>query len=129
MQDRTQTTIVSRPTPVPMPGRLPVEYRNRALRIDVDTTLDRAPLGELVTATGVITAVNYLDRKALGRVMVVLADDAGDSAHVTFNPDVVRMLGPVLARGTRLSVHGIVVRPHSHQPAGIDGLGVRVVTL
>lgn len=129
-QDRTRQTRTIPPTStIPMPGRLAVSYRSDALRIDIDTTLDQAPVGELVTATGVITTVRYLDRNGvLGRVMIVLADDDGDSALITLGPDVVRMIQPVLAKGTRLTVRGIVSRPHSHQPAGIDGMGVRVVS-
>ncbi|MFD0509268.1 hypothetical protein ACFQ0G_53155 [Streptomyces chiangmaiensis] len=130
MATRTATT------PLPMPGRLAVSYRDWGLDM---TSLDQVATGTVVTTVGTISHVRYLDRQgvrravrtgdktSLGRVMLVLVDGRGNSAHITLNADVVAMLHPVLYRGAKLSVRGLVTRTISSQPAGIAGLGVQVV--
>jgi hypothetical protein len=122
---------------LPMPGRLAVSYRDWGLDM---TTLDQVATGTVVTTVGTITHVRYLDRQnvrrsvrtgdrsSLGRVMLVLVDGRGNSAHVTLNANAVAMLYPVLHRGAKLDVRGLVTRTVPSQPAGIAGLGVRVVT-
>jgi len=112
---------------IPMPGRLSVSYRDQYGWMEPKAPLDEVITGAHVTATGTVTRVRYVDTTTTGRVMIVLADDAGDSAHVTLNPDVVRMIQPVLHDGTRLRIRGTVTRTTTAQPAGIDGLGVREV--
>jgi hypothetical protein len=112
-----------------MPGRLAVSYTNWDLRLDVDTTLDQVSADTVVTATGTIAAVRFLDNTRLGRVSIVLTDDNGDSAHVSLNPDMARMLQPVLVKGTRLTIRGIAVAAHGTVPAGIDGRGAQVVNV
>jgi len=112
---------------IPMPGRLAVQHRDPELWMDQDVSLDQVPTDAVVTAIGTITWVRYLDTTTTGRVMIVLTDDAGDSAHVSLGPDVVRMIQPVLHDGTRLRIRGTVTRTIPTQPAGINGLGVQVV--
>ena len=109
---------------IPMPGRLPVSYRDWDLRLDVkDTPLSRVQAGTLVSTSGTITSVTRLSG---GRAMVVLSSDDRNSAHVLLNQDVARMVTPALYRGNRLDVRGIVTRTHPSQPAGIEAGGVNV---
>lgn len=118
------------PTPVPMPGRLPVSFHDWELhRVFDDVPLANIATDTVVTATGTITHVRHLDGTTLGRTMIVLTDDDGNSAHVRLDADVVRQLLPVLVTGTRLIVRGPVTRTIPSQPAGIDGRGIRVVTV
>jgi hypothetical protein len=129
-QDRTFSVSTSPSTAVvPMPGRLAVSYTNWDLRLTVDTTLDQAPADTVLTATGTITTVRFLDTTTAGRVNIVLTDDNGDSAHVSLNPDMVRMLQPVLVKGTRLTIRGTAIAAHGTVPAGIDGRGAQVVNV
>jgi len=115
-----------------MPGRLAVSYRVRSLpgrAATVQSTLDQMTTDQLVDATGTITAVRHLQGSALGRTMIVLTDDDGNSAHVLFTADVMPQVHPVIYRGSRITVHGLVSRTASNLPAGIEGFGVRVVTV
>ncbi|MFJ4473258.1 hypothetical protein ACIP2X_37990 [Streptomyces sp. NPDC089424] len=109
--------------PIPMPGRLVVDYYDWDLRQALSPTLDEVATGTLVTAYGTITNVLRLSG---GRAMVVLSSDDGNSAHVQLNADTVRMVTPALFRGNRLHVRGAVTRTSPNQPAGIDGRGVQV---
>ncbi|MFF7335420.1 hypothetical protein [Streptomyces sp. NPDC008150] len=112
-----------------MPGRLPVAYRDAAARIShTDVPLADVPTDTVVTAAGTITTVRHLDPFA-GRVMVVITDDHGDSAHVSLDPDIARTVGHALRTGARMTVRGTVTRTTTVQPAGIDALGIRVVNL
>jgi len=123
--DRLTSKLATRV--IPMPGRLSVSYRDQYGWVEPKAPLAEVITGSHVTATGMITRVRYLDTTTSGRVMIVLTDDAGDSAHVSLGPDVVRMIQPVLHDGTRLQIRGLVTRTIPSQPAGIDGLGVTVV--
>lgn len=143
MKDRT-TTLTRAPhpvdfvhqdtptTPIPMPGRLPVTKLVRSLpgrACHVQIPLDQADTDTLVTAEGVITAVRYLDNKVFGRTIIVLSSPDGHSAHVLFNADSAYYAEPALRKGTRIQLHGLVTRNVPGQPTGIEGLGVRVVTV
>lgn len=116
---KTRTTVL----PIPMPGRLTVNYYDWNLHYGFAPTLDEVETGALVTTTGTITAVVRLSG---GRAMVVLSEADGNSAHVALNADVVRMVAPALYRGYRMHVRGLVTRTTPSQPAGIEGLGVQV---
>lgn len=110
-------------TPIPMPGRLLVDYYDRDLHLPCSVPLDEVATGTVVSTTGTITSVRRL---SAGRAMVVLSSEDGNSAYVVLNPDVVRMVAPALYRGYRMRVRGLVVRTSVSQPAGIEGLGVQV---
>lgn len=110
----------------PMPGRLPVSYFQRKLRTVIETTLDQVPTNTVVTTSGIITTVRRLEGKALGRTMIVITSEGGHSSYVTFDADVIGMVEPAIRVGTRIHVHGLVVRTIPSQPAGIEGLGVQV---
>lgn len=115
---------------IPMPGRLPVSYRDRALRLNIDDIpLNEVRTGTVVTAEGVITTVRHLDRNALGRTMIVLTGDDGNSAHVLFSADTVRQVAPALTQHTRIKLHGLVSRSIPGLPVGLEGFGVRVVSV
>ncbi|MFD7995486.1 hypothetical protein [Streptomyces mexicanus] len=116
---KTRTTVL----PIPMPGRLAVDYYDWDLRLGFSVPLIEVATGTLVTATGTITAVVRLSG---GRAMVVLSTADGNSAHVALNADIVRMVTPALHYGNRLNVRGTVTRTTSVQPAGIAAVGVNV---
>lgn len=117
---QTTTTLA---TPIPMPGRLLVDYFDWDLRLPYSVPLDEVDTGTVVLTVGTIAAVRHLSG---GRAMVVLSSDDGHSAHVALNADVVRMTAPALYRGYRMNVRGLVIRTTPSQPAGIEGLGVQV---
>jgi len=119
----TPQTSGSLPDPIPMPGRLVVDYYDWDLRLGYSVPLDEVADRTVVTTTGTITGVSRLSG---GRVMVVLSSDDHNSAHVLLNADVVRMVAPALYRGYRMNVRGPVFRTVPSQPAGIEGLGVQV---
>lgn len=117
-------------TVLPMPGRLPVSRLVRSLPGNparVETALDQVATDTMVTAEGTITAVRYLDGKVFGRTMIVLAAEDGNSAHVLFNANSAYYAEPVLRKGARIQLHGLVTRYIPGQPVGLEGLGVRVV--
>jgi hypothetical protein len=116
---------------IPMPGRLPVSRLVRSLPgrgIHVETPLDQVDTDTMVTATGTIATVRYLDNKVFGRTMIVLTSEDGNSAHVLFDADATYYAEPVLRKGTRIELHGLVTRHIPGQPAGLEGLGVRAVS-
>lgn len=122
-KDRTNTATTI-PTTIPMPGRLSVAYFDRPTRsVYTDVPLSDVATGTLVTTGGTITNVHRLTG---GRVMVVIASDDGNSAHVLLNADIVRMVAPALYRGYTLDVRGTVSRTTDVQPAGIDAGSVTV---
>lgn len=124
LADRTPATTV-----LPMPGRLPVSYLVRSLPgrgIRVEAPLAELDTDTMVLAEGTITAVRYLDGKVFGRTMIVLASEDGHSAHVLFNADSAYYAEPVLRKGSKIKLHGLVTRHVPGQPAGIEGLGVQV---
>ncbi|WP_331764864.1 hypothetical protein [Streptomyces sp. NBC_01238] len=126
MDQRSRITEHTAPTaPVPMPGRLPVSYYDRKLRMNFDVALDETKTDSTVTATGTITTVRYLDTTTLGRTMIVLTADNGENALVSLSPDVVGFCEPVLRVHARVTLHGLTAR-HEGQPVSIEGLGVRV---
>jgi hypothetical protein len=108
---------------IPMPGRLLVDYYDWDLRLPFSVPLNEVIDDTVISTTGTITTVVHLPG---GRAMVVLASDDHNSAHVTLNADVVRMVAPALHRGYRMSVRGLVHRTVPWQPAGIEGLSVQV---
>ena len=113
-------------TVLPMAGQLPVSYFQRSTRTAVEATIDQVPTDTLVNASGVIKTVRRLEGRALGRTMIVIAGEGGHSSYVTFNADVIGMVEPAIRVGTRIHVHGLVVRTTPSQPAGLEGLGVQV---
>lgn len=115
------------PTTLPMPGRVSVSFWDWDLRLDVSTTLDRVAPGTLVTATGTVTTINYLGGASLGRAIVVLADDSGNSAMVRLDADVVGADRPLLSTGVRVAVRGVTSAPVG-VAAGIDARTVWVVS-
>ncbi len=128
---RTPGTVFDNaPRPIPMPGRLPVTRRVRSLPgrgIHIEAPLADVDTDTMVTATGTITAVRYLDNKVFGRTMIVLTSEDGNSAHVLFDKDSAYYAEPALRKGTRVELHGLVTRHIPGQPTGIEGLGVRMV--
>jgi hypothetical protein len=114
---------------LPMPGRLPVSFYSRLVREHIATTLDQAKTDTLVRATGTITLVRHLAGTALGRTMIVLTGEDGNSAHVLFTADVMAQCEPAIRRGSRVTVHGLVTRTTATQPAGIEGFGVQAVSV
>ncbi|MGW1870938.1 hypothetical protein ACWCPS_36035 [Streptomyces mauvecolor] len=110
-----------------MPGRVSVSFWDWDLRLDVSTTLDRVAPGTLVTATGTVTTINYLGGASLGRAIVVLADDSGNSAMVRLDADVVGADRPLLSTGVRVAVRGVTSAPVG-VAAGIDARTVWVVS-
>lgn len=129
MSDRTDRVRSSTITVAPMPGRLAADYYDNLLKTRRVVPLADLPLGTPVRATGTVARVRYLDKSVLGRVMIVLTDDAGDSAAVSFAPEIVRMVQPVLAEGARISISGLATRRIPTLPAGIDGLNARMADL
>lgn len=113
-------------TVLPMAGRLPVSYFQRKLRTVIETTIDQVPTDTVVTTSGVIRTVRRLEGNALGRTMIVIAGEGGHSSYVTLDADVMRLVEPAIRVGTRIHVHGLVIRTVPSQPAGIEGLGVQV---
>lgn len=109
---------------IPMPGKLPVVYRDRQLRMNFDLALDETKTDSLITATGTITTVKHLDPSAIGRTMIVLTGDNGENALVSLSPDVVSFCEPILRRNTRVTLHGLTVR-NEGLPVSIEGFGVR----
>jgi hypothetical protein len=125
------STTTTRTPVIPMPGRLPVTRRVRSLPgrgIRIETPLDKVDTDTMVTAVGTISAVRYLDNKVFGRTMIVLTAEDGNSAHVLFNADSAYYAEPVLRKGSRIELHGLVTRHIPGQPVGLEGLGVRMVS-
>lgn len=109
--------------PIPMPGRLLVDYYDWDLHLPYSVPLDEVNTGTVVSTIGTITAVVRLSG---GRAMVVLSSDDHNSAHVLLSADVVRMAAPAMYRGYRMHVRGLVQQTSPSQPAGIEGLSVQV---
>ncbi len=129
--NRIAQTTLTRSRVIPMPGRLPVSRLVRSLPgrgVRVETPLDQVDTDTLITTTGTIAAVRYLDNKVFGRTMIVLTAEDGNSAHVLFDADSAYYAEPVLRKGSRIELHGLVTRHIPGQPAGLEGLGVRVVS-
>lgn len=127
MQDRTQTLDVALATaPIPMPGRLPVEYYDDLLRARTTKTLTELRDDTHVTATGTITHVRHLDPRRPARVQVVLTDDTRNSALVEFDPDHSALVWPLLVAGTRITVAGIVTRRAAGQAPFLLGSNARL---
>lgn len=125
-----RTSGTTHKAPLPMPGRLPVSRPVRSLpgrAARVETALDEVATDTMVTTEGTITAVRYLDGKVFGRTMIVLTAEDGNSAHVLFNADSAYYAEPILRKGSRIQLHGLVTRHIPGQPTGLEGLGVRVV--
>lgn len=121
-EKRTQAVL-------PMPGRLPVTRLVRGLPgqpVSVESALAEVATDTMVTAKGTITAVRYLDGRVFGRTMIVLTSDDGNSAHVLFTADSAYYAEPVLRKGSRIKLHGLVTRHIPGQPVGLEGLGVQV---
>ncbi|MGW2725709.1 hypothetical protein [Streptomyces sp. NPDC001492] len=117
--------------PIPMPGRLPVARLVRGLPgqpVTITAALADVDTDTMVRTEGTITAVRYLDGKVFGRTMIVLTSEDGNSAHVLFTPDAAYYAEPVLRKGSRIELHGLVTRHIPGQPTGLEGLGVRVVS-
>jgi hypothetical protein len=112
-------------TPLPMPGKLPVVFRDRQLRMNFDLALDETKTDSTVTATGTITTVKHLGPSVLGHTMIVLTADNGENALVSLSPDVVLQCEPALRKYARVTVHGLTVR-NEDQPVSIEGFGVRI---
>lgn len=119
------TITATMPKPVPMPGRLAVEHYDNLLKTRVTTALDQEKSDTPITATGTLTRVRFLDPRG-GRAMAVLTDDDGNTATVTFAPEIVDQIRPLLAEGTRVTVGGLVGGPNGSQPAGITGYNARM---
>lgn len=127
MQDRTQTLDVALATaPIPMPGRLPVEYYDDLLRARTTTTLAELHDDTHVTAAGTITHVRHLDPRRPARVQIVLANDIRNSALVEFDPDHSALIWPLLVVGTRVTVAGIVTRRAAGQAPFLIGSNARL---
>jgi hypothetical protein len=128
MKDRTYVTAdavpTARPT-IPMPGQLPVEHYDNLLKRRVTLPLSRQAVGTPVTATGRITKIRPLDSDAR-RVAIVLTDDDGHSAIVTFAAGSVARIAPLLREGTRITLSGLVTRTAPTLPVGIDGFNAQM---
>lgn len=107
-------------TPIPMPGRLAVETYDALLKQIVTVPLAGVQPGKQAVATGTLTHIRHLDPRG-GRVHATLTDDQGDWALVDFGPDAAAMIEPLLRRGTRVTVAGLVIAASSASPASIAG--------
>lgn len=132
MSDRTYTTKTNtingahqRVAALPMPGRLLVEHYDNLLRKRVAGPLSKETAGTPVSATGRITKIHHLDASP-GRVNVVLVSDDGNSAIVTFAPEKVARIEPLLREGTRITLGGLVTRTMPTLPAGIEGFNAQL---
>lgn len=99
------TSTIHHPT-VPTLGRMSVVYFDSALRLSVDTTLDRTKAGEMVTATVTVNSVRSTSGGRASGIVTALAD--GASAIVTFSSDAYERLGRILNAGARVIVRGAV---------------------
>jgi hypothetical protein len=93
-----------------------------------ETTLDRVPVGNGVTATGTIAGM----RTFSGRARMVLDDGRGGSANVVAESSKVvaafRGTGAPPRIGARVQLHGVVTPPVADMPKGIEAYAIRAVT-
>jgi hypothetical protein len=129
MKDRTSPrNPAPEVAPIPMPGRLAVNYYDSLLKTQRTGPLAEQAPGSHVTATGTITAVRHLDPRG-GRVHATLTDDQGDWALVDFSPETVRAIEPLLRSGARVTVVGLVVAGHGPVPVGIAGHNAEIARI
>lgn len=125
MKDRTTPTLPARKTPVPMPGRLAVDFHDDLLKAPARGRLDEQGAGTRVSATGTFTRVRYLDPHG-GRVHAILTDADGDSALIDFPAATVALVSPLLAPGTRVTVRGLVTGATRSTPAFITAYNAQI---
>ncbi|MBM9509950.1 hypothetical protein [Actinacidiphila acididurans] len=125
MTDRTETKPrrTTNNAPIPMPGRLAVDFYDNLLKAQKQGPLDQQRPGTAVTATGRITLVKPLDS---GRVHVVLTDTDKNSALIDFGPSAADKVWPLLKQGARLTVAGHVTGARPLVPAGIAGYDAQI---
>ena len=139
MQNRIRSNPAA--TVIPMPGRLSVTRPDADYLAEVYATLNEVSTGDTVHAVGTIATVRYLDRDLvrrsirtgdrtnLGRVMLVITDHAGNSAHVTIPASLEPGLRHALYQGATVAVQGVAFRTVPNQPAGIAARTLRVVNV